>query len=126
MVLKMRRKVQGNDMLMVTDRKGRITFVTSPFAAMLGYGPKAMRGMDISALMQQPFSQLHQTLIKVRLDARRRRLAPFPTAAGCACMWRGCLTKRWSKPHRRLLPCASPLPGIHSILEAACTSADVS
>lgn len=62
----MRRKATSNDKLMVTDRKGCITFITSPLATLLGYNAKAMKGMDICKIMQQPFSQMHQALIKVR------------------------------------------------------------
>eukprot|EP00878_Enallax_costatus_P033570 GHUV01037090.1.p2 GENE.GHUV01037090.1~~GHUV01037090.1.p2 ORF type:complete len:129 (+),score=31.50 GHUV01037090.1:467-853(+) len=53
--------------MMVTDAKGRINFATSQLAAMLGYSVNIMtEGMNITMLMQPPYSQLHSGFFKVR------------------------------------------------------------
>lgn len=51
--------------LLVTDSKGRIAFATSQLGALLGYPPRALAdGMNMSALLPPPLTQLHSTWMK--------------------------------------------------------------
>jgi hypothetical protein len=60
------RKCAGDsDHLMVTDHKGRIIYVTSKLAELLGSTPKALLRTDFARLMAQPFMQLHSKWMKV-------------------------------------------------------------
>jgi nitrogen-specific signal transduction histidine kinase len=52
--------------LMVTDHKGRIVYVTSKLAELLGSTAKGLLRTDFSRLMAQPFMQLHSKWMKVR------------------------------------------------------------
>ncbi|WIA17635.1 hypothetical protein OEZ85_014441 [Tetradesmus obliquus] len=61
------RKTAGaaaSEHLMVTDHKGRICYVTSALAALLGSSPKALLRTDFARLMAQPFMQLHAKWMK--------------------------------------------------------------
>lgn len=52
--------------MLVADAKGRINFATSQLAAMLGYSVNTLtEGMNISMMMQPPYSQLHTAYFKV-------------------------------------------------------------
>jgi hypothetical protein len=51
---------------MVTDHKGRIIYVTSKLAELLGSSAKGLLRTDFSRLMAQPFMQLHSKWMKVR------------------------------------------------------------
>lgn len=51
--------------LMVTDHKGRIMYITSKLAAVLGSTPKGMLRTEFSKQMAQPFMQLHSKWMKV-------------------------------------------------------------
>lgn len=51
--------------VMALDRRGRITFATDRLAAMLGYPVSALVKMDLSALLPQPYAQLHGAWFKV-------------------------------------------------------------
>jgi transcriptional regulator with PAS, ATPase and Fis domain len=52
--------------LMVTDHKGRIIYVTSKLAELLGSSAKGLLRTDFSRLMAQPFMQMHSKWMKVR------------------------------------------------------------
>lgn len=53
--------------LLVTDAKGRIHFVTSQLASMVGYSVKVLTdGMNLAGLLPPPYSQLHSGFMKVR------------------------------------------------------------
>lgn len=69
-VVNMRRRNSASANLMVTDHKGRIEYVTTALAAMLGYSVKHLRKMEIAKLMPQPFNRLHDHWLKVRPRSR--------------------------------------------------------
>lgn len=50
--------------LMVINNHGRVDYVTSELAALLGYVPKAMHEMELTDLMQPPYAQLHRHWMK--------------------------------------------------------------
>ena len=50
---------------MVTDHKGRILYITSKLAAILGGTAQSLQQQDINKYMAQPFMQLHGKWIKV-------------------------------------------------------------
>eukprot|EP00882_Tetradesmus_deserticola_P012829 GHRQ01013596.1.p1 GENE.GHRQ01013596.1~~GHRQ01013596.1.p1 ORF type:complete len:183 (+),score=76.59 GHRQ01013596.1:521-1069(+) len=70
------RKCSSSDSehLMVTDHKGRIIYLTSKLAELLGSSPKGLLRTDFSRLMAQPFSQLHSKWMKARAAAAIRLL----------------------------------------------------
>jgi hypothetical protein len=69
---------------MVTDHKGRIIYVTSKLAELLGSNAKALLRTDFSRLMAQPFMQLHSKWMKVREGG-----GCFFYACACVCVCLG-------------------------------------
>lgn len=60
------RRVKAPVELMLTNRKGRIRFITSPLARSLGHpSPRSLRKVDIGELLPQPFGALHAGWIRV-------------------------------------------------------------
>lgn len=53
-----------NDLLMITDLRGKIVFSTTQTAEMLNYSPKKLHGMNIRQLIAQPFGELHEKWMK--------------------------------------------------------------
>ncbi len=51
-------------LMMATDLKGKITFCTTDLAAILGYEPKKLHGVNMQKIIAQPFGQLHGNWLK--------------------------------------------------------------
>ncbi len=58
--------------LILTNRKGRICFISSPLAKVLGHTPRTLRKVDIGELLPQPFGALHAAWVRVS-DRRSQR-----------------------------------------------------
>lgn len=54
---------------MITHTRGRLIYATSKLAALLGYDPREIEGLDFSRLMAQPFAQLHGRWMDVSVHA---------------------------------------------------------
>jgi PAS domain-containing protein len=54
---------------LVADYRGQISFATSGIAKILGYPPRDMLRLNISALMEAPFSYMHAKWLAVRPPA---------------------------------------------------------
>jgi nitrogen-specific signal transduction histidine kinase len=52
--------------VMVLDHKGHLLFATDKLAALLGHPVSALVKMELSALLPQPYCQIHGTWFKVR------------------------------------------------------------
>jgi hypothetical protein len=51
---------------LVADYRGQISFATSGIAKILGYSPRDMLRLNISALVEAPFSYMHAKWLAVR------------------------------------------------------------
>ncbi|GLC67718.1 hypothetical protein PLESTF_000598200 [Pleodorina starrii] len=56
--------------LVLTNRKGRIAFITSPLARALGHTPRSLRKVDIGELLPQPFGALHAAWIREAAESK--------------------------------------------------------
>jgi hypothetical protein len=65
-VANLRKRDEGDDYVLVADRKGRIVYVTNQLAQLLGHPVKQMVKMEFCKFMAQPFQQLHTKWMRVR------------------------------------------------------------
>jgi PAS domain-containing protein len=64
-VANIRRSTPAVQHLLVADVKGRIQYITSELADMLGGTPKSLLRTEFSRFIAQPFTQLHSKWMKV-------------------------------------------------------------
>ncbi|EFJ44861.1 hypothetical protein VOLCADRAFT_94889 [Volvox carteri f. nagariensis] len=56
--------------LVLTNRKGRIAFITSPLAKAMGHTPRSLRKVDIGELLPQPFGAMHAAWIREAAESK--------------------------------------------------------